>query len=435
MPYRFAVFLCLWGFVALINLTLNRLSDLFVLLTSSVIAVTVPPPSETASPTHSTLLSDASNSISYPSPYDVYSDNMTDYERILYVQRNYHRFDTEERRRRLSLIVDGLNRNGNHQPREVVFQEMMETGLGNSLLALASSFMVSQLLNASFHVNWRMYHSAFDSPLTNLSSTVGYKTTLPSYSRWKIRWSGCSPKLSALESEPLPALAPEPNLVITAYFDYTKHLFLTPRYDAQLQSLGLAPFFSSPHARLQRTFFAEFPLMTAVRLFFVPKLPLQALIDQTLRQAQSFHLIGLQVRMGSGGADFRDSHRFLRMAALRSFVQLAENYRVARGIPEDGVKWFLSTDSSEVERNLTATYPGRVVVASGFGRGHSSSEFANRNAFYRAVIDVGVLSRCEYMVLTNHSSFGMIARMLAPAPLFSIVPAMGYYTCLLQARE
>lgn len=261
------------------------------------------------------------------------------------------------------------------------------------------------------------------------------KTTLPSYSRWKIRWSGCSPKLSALESEPLPALAPEPNLVITAYFDYTKHLFLTPRYDAQLQSLGLAPFFSSPHARLQRTFFAEFPLMTAVRLFFVPKLPLQALIDQTLRQAQSFHLIGLQVRMGSGGADFRDSHRFLRMAALRSFVELAENYRVARGIPEDGVKWFLSTDSSEVERNLTATYPGRVVVASGFGRGHSSSEFANRNAFYRAVIDVGVLSRCEYMVLTNHSSFGMIARMLAPAPLFSIVPAMGYCACLLQARE
>ena len=183
MPYRFAVFLCLWGFVTLINLTLNRLSDLFVLLTSSVIAVTVPPPSETASPTHSTLLLDASNSISYPSPYDVYSDNMTDYERILYVQRNYHRFDTEERRRRLSLVVDGLNRNGNHQPREVVFQEMRETGLGNSLLALASSFMVSQLLNASFHghsallplciVNWRMYHSAFDSPLANLSSTVG----------------------------------------------------------------------------------------------------------------------------------------------------------------------------------------------------------------------------------------------------------------------
>ena len=74
------------------------------------------------------------------------------------------------------------------------------------------------------------------------------KTTLPSYSRWKIRWSGCSPKLSALESEPLLSLAPQPNLVITAYFDYTKHLFLTPRYDAQLQSLGLAPFFSSSHA-------------------------------------------------------------------------------------------------------------------------------------------------------------------------------------------
>ena len=97
-------------------------------------------------------------------------------------------------------------------------------------------------------------------------------------------------------------------------------------------------------------------------------------------------------------------------------------------------------EESEKEMNAARAYVASDifrsnVVASGFGRGHSSSEFANRNAFYRAVIDVGVLSRCEYMVLTNHSSFGMIARMLAPAPLFSIVPAMGYYMCLLQARE
>lgn len=76
---------------------------------------------------------------------------MTDYERILYVQRNYRCFDTEERKKRLSSVVDMLNRNGNYLPREVVFQEMKETGLGNSLLAMASSFMVSQLLNASFH--------------------------------------------------------------------------------------------------------------------------------------------------------------------------------------------------------------------------------------------------------------------------------------------
>ena len=252
------------------------------------------------------------------------------------------------------------------------------------------------------------------------------KAALPSYSRWRIRWSGCSPKLTALESTPLPSLVPEPHLVITAYYDYTKHLFRSPRYDAQLQSLGFSPSFSSPDPRLQRTFFTEFPLMTVVRLFFTPKPFLQAIIDQTLHNMQSFHLIGMQIRMGSGGAVFRDTHRFLRMAALRYFVELAETYRTARGIPEDKVKWFLSTDSSEVERNLTASYPGRVVVASGFERGHSSSEFANRNAFYRAVIDVGVLSRCEYMVLTNHSSFGMIARMIAPSPQFSIVPAKGY---------
>lgn len=228
---------------------------------------------------------------------------------------------------------------------------------------------------------------------------------------------------------------PNPNLVITAYYDYTNTLFSTPRYDSLLESNGLVPLFrpSQHHLttieateRLRRTFYTEFSLMTAVRAFFRPKPQLQRLIDATLEKARGCHVIGFQIRMGSGGADFRDTHRFLGMAALDRFVTLAEAYRRARGIGEDEVKWFLSTDSTEVERKLTETYPGRVVVAEGFGRGHSSSQNANRKAFFRAVIDVGVLSRCEYMVLTNHSSFGMIARMIAPSPVFSIVPAKGY---------
>lgn len=151
MPYRFAVFLCLWGFVVLIILIRSNFSKLFTAITSSVIAVEIPPEFESASSLHSTPISDTLNTTSLPNLCDVYSDTMTDYERILYVQRNYRCFDTEERKKRLSSVVDMLNRNGNYLPREVVFQEMKETGLGNSLLAMASSFMVSQLLNASFH--------------------------------------------------------------------------------------------------------------------------------------------------------------------------------------------------------------------------------------------------------------------------------------------
>ena len=130
--------------------------------------------------------------------------------------------------------------------------------------------------------------------------------------------------------------------------------------------------------------------------------------------------------MGSGGADFRDSHRFLHFSAVSTFVSLAEEYRKAHGYSENQVKWFLSTDSSKVEKNLMDSFPDRVIVMESFRRGHSSQEKSNRNGFYRAVLVVTVLSQCEFIVLTNHSSFGMIARMLATKSSFAIVPAIGY---------
>ena len=116
----------------------------------------------------------------------------------------------------------------------------------------------------------------------------------------------------------------------------------------------------------------------------------------------------------------------MHFSAVSTFVSLAEEYRKAHGYSENQVKWFLSTDSSKVEKNLMDSFPDRVIVMESFRRGHSSQEKSNRNGFYRAVLDVTVLSQCEFIVLTNHSSFGMIARMLATKSSFAIVPAIGY---------
>lgn len=189
--------------------------------------------------------------------------------------------------------------------------------------------------------------------------------------------------------------------------------------------LPLSPSLPSSSS-LQRTFNTEFSLMTAVRLFFQPKPYIQQQIQSFLTSYSSYHLIGFQIRMGSGGADFRDSHKFLRMSALEKFIQFAEEYRIANHFAEEEVKWFISTDSSEVERNLTSRFPSQIIVARGYTRGHSAQLQANVNAFNRAIMDVSILSQCEYMILTNHSSFGMIARMIAPKPAFAIVPAIGY---------
>ena len=82
--------------------------------------------------------------------YDLFRSNMTPYERILYVQRNYKLFDTKERQKRLQHEISELNKASNAYERNVVFQNMKDTGFGNNLLALASSFLISRILNASF---------------------------------------------------------------------------------------------------------------------------------------------------------------------------------------------------------------------------------------------------------------------------------------------
>ena len=84
------------------------------------------------------------------SEYDIFRSNMTPFERILYVQRNYKRLDTEERQKRLEVEISTLNKAMNVYDRNVVFQNMKDTGFGNNLLALASSFLISRILNASF---------------------------------------------------------------------------------------------------------------------------------------------------------------------------------------------------------------------------------------------------------------------------------------------
>ena len=309
-----------------------------------------------------------------------------------------------------------------------------------------------------------MYHNAFDSPLVQFQTTLGCRNTShdfpffaqlpnlhvgnqlilvdtiedPSYSKWKFRWSGSKPSTKSLEVDSMEQLVPSPNLVITTYYDFTKHLLASRRYDQRLIDAGLvlplslnsipteSPLSDNAFEKLEKTYYTEYALMSAVRLFFNPKPFLQQEISSFLEQWREFHLIGMQIRMGSGGADFRDTHRFLHLSALDRFIHLAEEYRNSRGYSSSQVKWFLSTDSTDVERKLASQFPGRVVTMTAYRRGHSSPEKANRDGYYRAVLDVSVLSRCEFMVLTNHSSFGMIARMLAKEPAFAIVPAIGY---------
>ena len=83
--------------------------------------------------------------------YGVYRANMSPYDKRLFVQQSYNLLDSSERQEKFLSVVQMLSDLNNTLERTVVFFQMKDVGLCNNLLALASSFIVSRLLNASFH--------------------------------------------------------------------------------------------------------------------------------------------------------------------------------------------------------------------------------------------------------------------------------------------
>lgn len=66
-------------------------------------------------------------------------------------------------------LHDNITRN--HSNRQVVFTPMRETGLGNSLLALSSSFFYAILTKRAFLMNYKQFTKHFTFPFAEQNST------------------------------------------------------------------------------------------------------------------------------------------------------------------------------------------------------------------------------------------------------------------------
>ncbi len=160
---KYCFLLSLLLFSALFSLCIHLLEDT-LLFSSAIVSVSRPHPQNSISVSKQLKQSDNDQQdsgisnhklvqhLSQQSSGEVepFRNEWGEFDRILYIQRNYHRFNTPEMERKRNEVIRLLNSNSNQLERNVVFQEMKETGLGNSLLAVASSYIVSRLLNASF---------------------------------------------------------------------------------------------------------------------------------------------------------------------------------------------------------------------------------------------------------------------------------------------
>lgn len=134
----------------------------------------------------------------------------------------------------------------------------------------------------------------------------------------------------------------------------------------------------------------------------IPKPKIQAIIkDYVRREFVNRYIIGMQLRTFYLDVD-RDSLRFINCA-----LQIENEYLSANRNNAKPVKWFISSDSEDLLNRLVALYPNKILTA----KGDILHVATSPEGYYRTLVDVDLLSKCDEMIHTGGSTFGFVAAM------------------------
>jgi hypothetical protein len=123
----------------------------------------------------------------------------------------------------------------------------------------------------------------------------------------------------------------------------------------------------------------------------VPIKPLQDMIDS---YTEGFHsVVGVHVRRG-------DNVKAIKHSPTSKFIELMN-----KEVEEDqDTRFFLATDSPDVERQIKEAFPGRIITHK-----KTSLDRNNPHAVQDALIDLYCLSRCRKLIGSYWSSFTLVA--------------------------
>ena len=213
-------------------------------------------------------------------------------------------------------------------------------------------------------------------------------------------------------------------LVVTGFLPY---LQLIIRHDNYIRKLTEMGFIDPSHVKesismdessesTQNDAYYTDLAMEALHVFLTkvmrPQPWVESMIDDILKPVRDKTLIGFHIRMGNGGSAFKDSHTFLQAHDVFRYAEEATRYMTEHHLRPENTRWIVATDSDSAEQSLRDKYGELIVTSKEFHRGHSKTGAKDDEGFSRAVIDLLVLGRCDYLVLTSHSTFSVVARTL-----------------------
>lgn len=212
----------------------------------------------------------------------------------------------------------------------------------------------------------------------------------------------------AIRRNHLNKLTKKKSLVIDCFTDVTPHFLENKLYQSTWEKLNLWKD-QEPHI--------ENVVGLLYELVMYPKQPLCNLIVQYADKLLKRRMIGVQVRIGGKRTTYEDK-QFLELSDLEHFFNRIDNYMVSNHLKQDDVYVFLSTDDPGITSRFKNKYGNSVFAVKEFTIGHSSP---NKNRLQRnrieqftkrAIVDLLLLQRADYLLYTNTSSYGYLASRL-----------------------
>ena len=219
-----------------------------------------------------------------------------------------------------------------------------------------------------------------------------------------------------------------PGLIVTGFLSYLK---LIIRHDHFIPKLARMGFIDPKHVNgsvptafdsLSREYDAYYEqlAMEASRTFWRevmrPQAWVEARVNEVLDPIRQYFLFGMHIRMGNAAGAFKDSHTFLLLNEIWRYPNAIERVIRERNMDIKNTRWVLCTDSDKAEEELRNKYGELIVTSQDFRRGHSKTGAKDDDGFSRAVIDMVLLSKCDFLVLTRHSTYSAIAGQLIKNP-------------------
>ena len=214
-----------------------------------------------------------------------------------------------------------------------------------------------------------------------------------------------------------------PGVIATGFHSY---LHLVIRHDNYIEKLKRMGFLDpalirrdisdeTPSEECEKYYalLAKHVIHTFLRRVLKPQPWVKEIVDDIIRPIQDKFLLGLHIRFGSSGGTFRDSHVFLEPTEWKKFAIASEMILKEKKLTFNQTKWILSTDSDNAEGEFRKLYKELIITNKTYKRGHSKTGAKNPEGFTRAVIDISLLARCQFLITTSYSTFSEIAEMMS----------------------